>query len=161
MASPVLKNGAVAALKKKRSKKSKSRTEINLSDSESDNNAARQSKKHKNTRSSPDEPPAANPTPPRKESKKKKTKPEPVPLTPPSPSSEIQTAPPTQPRREEDFVSLYQRKIAAELGDDIEKVRGANDFSDRSVPMLVHALRQGVSMFSAEEKGRVMSGVNV
>jgi hypothetical protein len=60
----------------------------------------------------------------------------------------------------EDFSSIYLRRIAAELGDDLDKVRGANDFTIRSVPMLVHALKQGASCFSAEEQARVVSAAN-
>lgn len=60
----------------------------------------------------------------------------------------------------ENFSSIYLRRIAAELGDDLDKVRGANDFTIRSVPMLVHALKQGASCFSAEEQARVVGAAN-
>lgn len=60
----------------------------------------------------------------------------------------------------EDFASIYLRRIAAELGDDLDKVRGANDFTIRSVSMLVHALKQGASCFSAEEQAMVISAAN-
>jgi hypothetical protein len=66
-----------------------------------------------------------------------------------------------KPQRDaEDFSAIYLRKITAELADDLDKVREANDFTIRSVPMLVHALRQGVSCFSAEERARVVGAAN-
>lgn len=58
---------------------------------------------------------------------------------------------------QEEFNALYLRKIAAELADDLDKVREAQDFKASSVPMLVHALKQGGSLFSVEEKRRVVS----
>jgi ribosome assembly protein 3 len=69
---------------------------------------------------------------------------------PPAPVTKKSKAP------TEDFSAIYLRKIAAELGDDIDKVREAQDFKANSVPMLIHALKQGESMFSAEEKRRVV-----
>ena len=71
----------------------------------------------------------------------------------PAPPSK-KTKAPSNPT--EDFSAIYLRKIAAELGDDIDKVREAQDFKANSVPMLIHALKQGESMFSAEEKRRVI-----
>lgn len=56
----------------------------------------------------------------------------------------------------EDFSAIYLRKIAAELADDLDKVREAQDFKANSVPMLIHALKQGESIYSAEEKRRVI-----
>jgi ribosome assembly protein 3 len=56
----------------------------------------------------------------------------------------------------EDFASIYLRKVTAELGDDLDKVREAKDFKSSSLPMLVHALKQGGSMYSVEEKRRVI-----
>lgn len=61
---------------------------------------------------------------------------------------------PSQSR--EDFSAIYLRRIAAELADDLDKVREAQDFKANSVPMLIHALKQGESVFSAEEKRRVV-----
>ena len=39
----------------------------------------------------------------------------------------------------------------------LDKVREAQDFKASSVPMLIHALKQGESLFSAEEKRRVVA----
>ncbi|KAF2177388.1 hypothetical protein K469DRAFT_376337 [Zopfia rhizophila CBS 207.26] len=64
---------------------------------------------------------------------------------------------PAPPCQDEDFTSLYLRKVTAELADDLDKVREANDFTNRSMPMLIHALRQGESIFGVEEKRRIVS----
>jgi ribosome assembly protein 3 len=55
------------------------------------------------------------------------------------------------------FSDIYLRKVAAELADDLDKGREAQDFKASSIPMLVHALRQGESLFSAEDKKRVLA----
>lgn len=57
----------------------------------------------------------------------------------------------------ESFSDMYLRKITAELADDLDKVREAPDFKANSIPMLVHALRQGESLYSADEKRRIVS----
>ncbi|CAI6339025.1 unnamed protein product [Periconia digitata] len=65
-----------------------------------------------------------------------------------------------QPRTEtdtdEEFAAMYLRKVTGELGDDLIKVREAQDFKSSSLPMLVHALKQGRSMYSIDEKKRVV-----
>ena len=60
---------------------------------------------------------------------------------------------------QEDFNAIYLRKITTELADDLDKVREAQDFKTSSLPMLIHALRQGESLFSVEEKRRVVGAV--
>jgi ribosome assembly protein 3 len=94
--------------------------------------------------------PAPEPTlaPPTKKPKSSK------PSTSGTPSSAPTKKPQTQ--SQEDFGAIYLRRIAAELADDLDKVREAPDFKANSVPMLVHALRQGESMFSVEERRRVV-----
>lgn len=57
-----------------------------------------------------------------------------------------------------DFASYYLRKITQELADDLDKIRSANDFSERSLPILIHALQQGQGIFSEEEKAMIMKG---
>jgi hypothetical protein len=59
------------------------------------------------------------------------------------------------PQSEGDFTSFYLQKVTAELADDLDKVREASDFTARSLPLLVHALKQGESTFSVEEKRRI------
>jgi ribosome assembly protein 3 len=44
-----------------------------------------------------------------------------------------------------------------ELQDDLNKVRSAGDFKDSSLPILITALKQGESIFSPEEKVRIMN----
>lgn len=50
------------------------------------------------------------------------------------------------------------KRVTAEFADDIDKLRNAPDFSEKSVPVLIQALRQGVNGFSEEEKEKVMQG---
>jgi ribosome assembly protein 3 len=57
----------------------------------------------------------------------------------------------------EDFASIYLRNVTAELADDLDKVRDAKDFKSSSLPMLIHALKQGESIYSADEKRRFVS----
>jgi ribosome assembly protein 3 len=115
------------------------------------------------------EPDSPEPIPapaPKKEKKKSKSTPEPsrpesedvdmedAPSPAPAPTKISKSKPSAQPK--EDFSAIYLRKIAAELADDLDKVREAQDFKANSVPMLIHALRQGESMFSVEERRRVV-----
>lgn len=58
--------------------------------------------------------------------------------------------------QQESFSSFYLRKVTAELADDLDKVRQSSDFNDRSLPMLVHVLKQGESIFGKEEAARVI-----
>ncbi|KAB2575776.1 Ribosome assembly protein 3 [Lasiodiplodia theobromae] len=55
------------------------------------------------------------------------------------------------------FPSWYLRTVTQELAEDLDKVRGAPDFGDAALPLLVHALQQGEACFSQAEKARVMS----
>lgn len=57
----------------------------------------------------------------------------------------------------EEFSAVYLKKVTTELADDLLKVRDAQDFKASSLPMLVHALRQGSSIYSAEEKRRIVN----
>jgi len=55
-----------------------------------------------------------------------------------------------------DFASFYLRRITEELADELDKIRSSNDFTEGSLPILIHALQQGQNIFSEEEKRRVM-----
>jgi ribosome assembly protein 3 len=79
--------------------------------------------------------------------------PEPVP-TAASTKAKTVAAPST-----EDFSAIYLRKITTELADDLDTVREAQDFKANSVPMLIHALKQGENMFSVEERIRIIGAV--
>ena len=59
-------------------------------------------------------------------------------------------------QKQDDFSTIYLRKVAAEFADDLDKVREAQDFKASSVPMLIHALKQGESLFTVEERRRVV-----
>ena len=61
------------------------------------------------------------------------------------------------PEPAEDFTSIYLRKVTANLADDLDKVREASDFTNRSLPLLINALKQGESLYSAEERRRVVA----
>lgn len=57
------------------------------------------------------------------------------------------------------FDATYLQQASKEFADDLDRLRTANDFKgDRSVQVLVAALRQGTSCFSEDEKRRVVRG---
>lgn len=68
----------------------------------------------------------------------------------------IRYEPETPQDSKRDFASFYLRRITEELADELDKIRSANDFSEGSLPILIHALQQGQNIFSEEEKRRVM-----
>ncbi|KAI4130269.1 MAG: hypothetical protein LQ338_001806 [Usnochroma carphineum] len=55
-----------------------------------------------------------------------------------------------------DFESFYLKQVTAEFADDLDKLRNASDFSEKSVPILIHALKATASVYSEEEKAKVM-----
>ena len=54
------------------------------------------------------------------------------------------------------FEQYYLSCLTKEFASDIDKLRAAPDFRDHHVPILVEALGQGASIYSPEEKARVM-----
>ncbi|KAK3989684.1 ribosome-assembly protein 3-domain-containing protein [Cladorrhinum sp. PSN332] len=75
--------------------------------------------------------------------------------------------PPQQTTRKSDaqvraeFTSYYLQRATQEFAEDLDKVRGADDFKrdDASgIQMLIAALQQGTGMFSLEEMRRVVDG---
>lgn len=56
---------------------------------------------------------------------------------------------------EELFDAFYLRQMTTEFAEDLDKLRSASDFNDRSVPLLVNALKQGRGCFSKGERERV------
>ena len=68
----------------------------------------------------------------------------------------LRSEPESSQNSKRDFASFYLRRITEELADELDKIRSANDFSEGSLPILIHALQQGQSIFSEEEKRRVM-----
>lgn len=53
------------------------------------------------------------------------------------------------------FNAYYMHKVTMEFADDLDKIRGTDDFSDAALPLLINALRTGSSLFSVEEQNRV------
>ncbi|KAK4988651.1 hypothetical protein LTR66_007257 [Elasticomyces elasticus] len=56
---------------------------------------------------------------------------------------------------QEAFTAFYLRQVTSELAEDLDKIRSAADFNDRSLPLLVEALKQGVKTFGVEERLRI------
>lgn len=151
--------GANGVEKKKRSKKRRTRTEVSSS-SESDSDSNVSSGKVARVE---DDASDASPAPvvAKKEKKKKATAQQDDDVVmedaPASPSQPAKSTCKSGNQAQEDFGALYLRKIASEFADDLDKVREAQDFKASSVPMLIHALKQGESLFTAEEKRRVVA----
>ena len=49
------------------------------------------------------------------------------------------------------------QQATTEFAEDLESLRGAGDFRDDALPMLVNALQQGTSIFSMEEQRRIVT----
>lgn len=62
---------------------------------------------------------------------------------------------------EKNFEELYLRQATKEFANDLEKLRNASDFKDKSVPMLVDALKQGTACFSREEREKIGKAVSI
>lgn len=58
---------------------------------------------------------------------------------------------------QERFAAYYLQRVTAELAEDLDKVRSADDFRNDAVAVLVQALRQGTAMFSAADQERVVT----
>ncbi|CCX16506.1 Similar to Ribosome assembly protein 3; acc. no. Q6C818 [Pyronema omphalodes CBS 100304] len=50
------------------------------------------------------------------------------------------------------FEEYYLQLVTQEFGDDLNNVRLSKDFGDKSLPMLVRSLKQGVNIFELDEK---------
>ncbi|KAJ4348375.1 uncharacterized protein N0V89_009749 [Didymosphaeria variabile] len=148
--------GAVGAEKKGRKKKSKSRTQIEISSSESEGDTPQQSSKKSSKASAVPSKNQQNGDIPMTDAHDAPTS---SPCTSPSPATSAPTPLKfkTTQNDPEEFSSIYLKKVTAELADDLVKVRDAQDFKASSLPMLVHALRQGSSIYSAEEKKRIVN----
>jgi len=131
--------------------------------------AAKKTKKTKSSKSTPpaidqdkdtsmpDAPASTSTSSPPPSSASASASPHPDPTPYPSSTQNVKKSKPAAPAKPtEEFSAIYLRRIAAELADDLDKVREAPDFKANSVPMLVHALRQGESMYGVGERGRVV-----
>ncbi|KAI4693122.1 uncharacterized protein J4E88_001493 [Alternaria novae-zelandiae] len=163
--------GASGIEKKKRSKKRRTRTEVSSSsESDSDVSSVKSQKVAAVEEGTKDVSPAPAPAPAKKEKKKKKSKTGSAPEAQPDEDVAMMDVPASPPPKQaaskasqqaqDDFGALYLRKIAAEFADDLDKVREAPDFKASSVPMLIHALKQGESLYSVEERKRVVGAAN-
>jgi ribosome assembly protein 3 len=54
------------------------------------------------------------------------------------------------------FTKYYMQRATTEFADDLDRIRGADDFDDEAVQMLVAALRQGTGGFGMDEMRRVV-----
>lgn len=50
------------------------------------------------------------------------------------------------------FEEVYLRQITHEFADDIDKIRQASDFKEKSLLVLVAALKQGATIYTEEER---------
>ncbi|PMD42405.1 hypothetical protein L207DRAFT_456689 [Hyaloscypha variabilis F] len=58
------------------------------------------------------------------------------------------------------FTKFYLQRATTEFSEDLDRLRGADDFNKDALPLLINALQQGTSLFSMEEQRRiVMAGV--
>ncbi|KAF1352341.1 ribosome-assembly protein 3-domain-containing protein [Delphinella strobiligena] len=53
---------------------------------------------------------------------------------------------------EDAFTSFYLRQMTTEFAEDLDKIRSAGDFDNKSISMLVAALQQGRSCFTKDER---------
>jgi len=49
------------------------------------------------------------------------------------------------------------QRATQEFAEDLDRIRGADDFRDDALPLLINALQQGTSVFSKEEQRRVVT----
>ncbi|KAF2838566.1 hypothetical protein M501DRAFT_1016660 [Patellaria atrata CBS 101060] len=96
------------------------------------------------------------PKPKKEKRKKSKSKPADQTVNDDVEMSSAITQPSQPPTEKLDFSALYLRRITKELAEDLDKVRSAGDFKDTSLPILVHALKQGEACFSPEAKARIV-----
>lgn len=68
------------------------------------------------------------------------------------------SAPPKSDKEvESDFAAYYLQRATREFAEDLDKVRGASDFKNDAVPLLVNALQQGMALFSDKERRRIVA----
>lgn len=49
------------------------------------------------------------------------------------------------------------QRATMEFEEDLDSIRGADDFKDDALPSLINALQQGTTIFSIEEQRRIVS----
>ncbi|KAL8952524.1 MAG: hypothetical protein Q9222_001554 [Ikaeria aurantiellina] len=55
-----------------------------------------------------------------------------------------------------DFESFYLQQLTTEFADDLDKLRNASDFTDKSLAVLIEGLKSTAKEYSEEEKAKVM-----
>lgn len=72
----------------------------------------------------------------------------------PQPQRQGMTATPKseEATHKDSFEDFYLQQITHEFADDLDKIRQASDFKERSLPVLVAALKQGASNYTEEER---------
>ena len=54
------------------------------------------------------------------------------------------------------FTRFYMQRATTEFSEDLDRLRGADDFKEDALPLLIHALQQGTSLFSIDEQKRIV-----
>ncbi|CAD0011000.1 unnamed protein product [Aureobasidium pullulans] len=140
---PAVKRYAKAD-KPKRLRKRKARTEVSDSSDSSDSSSSSESESSD-----------SEPEPKKKTVVKTKAK-----AKSPSRSSspeEDQTIAPSGPQvaeseAEDAFTSFYLRQMTTEFAEDLDKIRSAGDFNDKSLGLLISALKQGRECFDRHDR---------
>lgn len=72
----------------------------------------------------------------------------------PQPQRQVMTATPKSEEATDNdsFEDFYLQQITHEFAEDLDKIRKASDFKERSLPVLVAALKQGASSYTEEER---------
>ena len=55
------------------------------------------------------------------------------------------------------FTKYYMQRSTTEFAEALDKIRGAEDFKDDALPLLINSLKQGTSTFSIEEQRRIVT----
>ncbi|THZ88262.1 hypothetical protein D6C84_01075 [Aureobasidium pullulans] len=144
---PAVKRYAKAD-KPKRLRKRKARTEVSDSSDSSDSSSSSESESSD-----------SEPAPKKKTVVKTKAKAKAVQRSPSRSSSpeEDQTIAPSGPQvaeseAEDAFTSFYLRQMTTEFAEDLDKIRSAGDFNDKSLGLLISALKQGRECFDRHDR---------
>ncbi|KAG2166932.1 hypothetical protein VTO58DRAFT_101591 [Aureobasidium pullulans] len=144
---PAVKRYAKAD-KPKRLRKRKARTEVSDSSDSSDSSSSSESESSD-----------SEPAPKKKTVVKTKAKAKAVQRSPSRSSSpeEDQTIDPSGPQvaeseAEDAFTSFYLRQMTTEFAEDLDKIRSAGDFNDKSLGLLISALKQGRECFDRHDR---------
>ncbi|KAI5204853.1 hypothetical protein E4T39_03364 [Aureobasidium subglaciale] len=134
--------------KPKRLRKRKARTDVSDSSDSSDSSSSSESESSD-----------SEPTPQKKTTVKTKATPKAkaVQRSPSRSSSPEEDQTPSGPRvadaeAEDAFTSFYLRQMTTEFAEDLDKIRSAGDFNDKSLGLLIGALKQGRECFDRHDR---------